>query len=512
MGLCKKAVRFLIGGWIWFVTAVIIGVAAKELDMGKDGIKSANVSGMFYPADARQLEKMVNAFIEQASVPDDIVPRKDDVLVAIVPHAGYVFSGPVAGYTYSLLSGGLNVDTVVLIGPTHYFPFYGAKLLDVDGYRVPNGVADVDKDAVDFLNEVSDIVEIDNVIFEREHCLEVQLPFLLNVMPDTKFVFMLVGQLDLKDIESVADVLAKLSEKKRILLIISTDMSHYHNLKDCIRIDWRTIDVVKKLDEKLLFSGLGSGECELCGGLPVAIGIAYAKKKADVEFRLLHYGTSADASGDTTRVVGYMAGVILKKSANKEESMFNKEQRKKLLSLARRSILHYLETGKRLDDLEVDDPALYRPYGAFVTLKKDGMLRGCIGHIIGDMPLCEVIAEMAIQAAVGDPRFPAVRKEEMNDIEIEISVLSPLKEVNSVNEIKVGKHGLLIRKGFNSGLLLPQVPIEYGWDKETFLKHLCQKAGLPQDAWKDPSAKIYSFTAEVFSEAEELSDKDGDKS
>lgn len=186
--------------------------------------------------------------------------------------------------------------------------------------------------------------------------------------------------------------------------------------------------------------------------------------------------------------------------------MFTKEQRSKLLKLARRSIEHYLKTGRRLDDLGIDDPALYKEKGAFVTLKKNGMLRGCIGHIIADMPLCEVVAEMAIQAAVGDPRFPAVTMDELAEIEIEISVLSPLKKVEDINDIKIGKHGLLLRKGFYSGLLLPQVPVEYGWDRMTFLRQLAVKAGLPPDGWQ--GGELYSFTAEVFSESEVFG-KDG---
>ena len=186
--------------------------------------------------------------------------------------------------------------------------------------------------------------------------------------------------------------------------------------------------------------------------------------------------------------------------------MFTREQKAKLLRLARRSIEHYLRTDQRLKDLEIDDPALYKEKGAFVTLKKHGMLRGCIGHIIADMPLCEVVAEMAVQAAVGDPRFPALKLEELPEVEIEISVLSPLKKVESIDEIKVGKHGLLLRKGFYSGLLLPQVPVEYGWDKVTFLQHLAMKAGLPPDGWK--GAELYSFTAEVFSESEVFGEKD----
>ena len=182
--------------------------------------------------------------------------------------------------------------------------------------------------------------------------------------------------------------------------------------------------------------------------------------------------------------------------------MLNKEQKKKLLEIARKAIETYLKTGKTIEVKETD-PVLLKELGAFVTLKEKGRLRGCIGNIIGQKPLYLTVRDMAIEAAVSDPRFTRLETQELKNIEIEVSVLSPLEKIDSVDKIKLGKHGVLIRKGFASGVFLPQVAQETGWSKDEFLSNLCShKAGLKPDAWKDKASEIYIFTAEVFSEKE----------
>ncbi len=179
----------------------------------------------------------------------------------------------------------------------------------------------------------------------------------------------------------------------------------------------------------------------------------------------------------------------------------SKEEKEQLLSIARKSLESYLSKG-RISFPEVSSPTLKEKRGAFVTLKKGGMLRGCIGLIYPLKPLYQTVAEMAVAAAVDDPRFPPLTPEELPLVEIEISVLSPLERVKSIEEIEVGKHGLYIRSAPFAGLLLPQVATEYNWDRETFLQHTCLKAGLPVDAWQKEDTEIYKFTAEVFSEGE----------
>jgi AmmeMemoRadiSam system protein A len=184
-----------------------------------------------------------------------------------------------------------------------------------------------------------------------------------------------------------------------------------------------------------------------------------------------------------------------------EEFSLTNDEKITLLKIARSTLENYLKNGRKTE-ISVNSETLKTKRGAFVTLNKRGNLRGCIGRIVADTPLYKTIAEYAIHAAVDDPRFPPVKYDELEDIEIEISVLTPFTEVKSLDEIEVGKHGLMIRKGFRSGLLLPQVPVEWGWDRETFLKQTCVKAGLPPDSYKDGDASLFRFSAIVFSESD----------
>jgi AmmeMemoRadiSam system protein A len=174
-------------------------------------------------------------------------------------------------------------------------------------------------------------------------------------------------------------------------------------------------------------------------------------------------------------------------------------EKKELLGLARRTIELWIKEGRR-PPLPALTEGLAAKAGAFVTIRKDGMLRGCIGHIIGTRSIAETVQEMAIAAATEDPRFPRLDESELGDIDIEISILSPIREVKDISEIEVGRDGLIITKGYYRGLLLPQVAVEYGWDREEFLENTCYKAGLPPDAWRDEDAKIEAFSALVFGE------------
>jgi len=168
-----------------------------------------------------------------------------------------------------------------------------------------------------------------------------------------------------------------------------------------------------------------------------------------------------------------------------------------LLDIVKRTIASKVKD-KVLPKVEIDSEILKEKRGAFVTLKKRGHLRGCIGYIKAVKPLWETVQEMAIAAAFHDPRFPSLKSEELKDLSFEISVLSPLQRIKNINEIAVGKHGLYIVRGYNSGLLLPQVAVEYGWDRETFLRETCSKAGLPPQAWMDKETEIYIFSADYF--------------
>ena len=174
------------------------------------------------------------------------------------------------------------------------------------------------------------------------------------------------------------------------------------------------------------------------------------------------------------------------------------DQEKRALHAIAKTVVENKAKGKPVPEFKVDDPVLTENRGAFVTIKRRGELRGCIGYIEGRGPLYKTIEEMAEAAAFKDPRFYPVSEQELPDLEYEISVLTPLQKIKDIHEIEVGKHGIYIKKEWNSGLLLPQVATEYGWDRQTFVEHTCQKAGLPSSAWKDKNAEIYIFSADIF--------------
>jgi AmmeMemoRadiSam system protein A len=223
--------------------------------------------------------------------------------------------------------------------------------------------------------------------------------------------------------------------------------------------------------------------------------------------KVLKYLNSGDVTGDRSRVVGYGAGVLYKAAGGREKMKDEKkvgvdlglnQEEKKTLNHIARTVVENKARGKAVPEFKVESSVLKENRGAFVTIHKGGQLRGCIGYIEGHGPLHKTIEEMAEAAAFRDPRFSPVRESELPELEFEISVLTPLKKIKDVNEIQVGKHGIYLKKGWYSGLLLPQVATEYGWDRQTFLEHTCQKAGLPSTAWKEKETEIYIFSADIF--------------
>jgi len=274
-------------------------------------------------------------------------------------------------------------------------------------------------------------------------------------------------------------------------------MSHYHSYAKACLMDGKALKDIEALNGFKLREDLSKDFCELCGADPV-ITVLEIARKLGAKVKVLKYANSGDVTGDRDRVVGYCAVAFYIKPKGGVD-MLNKEQQKKLLNIARQTLEEYIGKGKTPEFKELD-PALTEKCGAFVTLTKKGELRGCIGYIQVVLPLYETISKMAIESSTGDPRFPPVNLEELKDIHIEISVLTPLEQISDVNKIEVGKHGLYIRKGFSSGLLLPQVATEYGWNKWQFLDQTCIKAGLPPGSWRDKDCQIFIFSAQVFGE------------
>jgi hypothetical protein len=302
--------------------------------------------------------------------------------------------------------------------------------------------------------------------------------------------------------------------------VASSDASHYHSYEKAVEKDSFTIRQLEKMDPKSLLEYSVMGDCELCGAGAIACAMLVCEKFGADRLKVLKYLNSGDTAGNKSRVVGYISAVIYKQgmatageylftgiahaaeAEKKGDLMLSREQKKRLLGIARETIEEYLKAGV-IPEAEIEDPVFREKFGAFVTLHKNGMLRGCIGNLVGQKPLYKTIQEMAVQSSTADPRFKPVSAGELKDIDIEISVLTPLERTKDPDKIEMGKHGVVIKNGFRSGVYLPQVATETGWTREEFMNSLCShKAGLPEDAWRQEDTEIYTFTATVFSEKE----------
>jgi len=479
--------------------------AASARVKGKIGRPPA-VAGLFYPADASGLRAQVNACLEQ---PKGASPPGEPVAL-IVPHAGYTYSAGVAGHAYRQIRG-KHFDTVVVIGPSHRMSFRGVALSGADFWDTPLGQVPVDRAATEALAKADRDAEVLDEAHLGEHSVEVQLPFLQTVLKDFQLLPLLMSDFSESNCSALAKALAEWARGRSVLLVASTDMSHYPAYDEAVRVDKEVLKAIEAMDanavaatcRKLVGAGTpGLATC-LCGEGPVKAVLMAARLLGADEAKVLHYANSGDIAGSPRdRVVGYCAVALYRKSSARasprsQGTDLSPPQQQRLLSLARATVEEYVTTG-RSPEVHETDPALLRPAAVFVTLKQHGVLRGCIGSLEPEGPLSEAVRDKAIAAATQDPRFSPVRAGELADLEIEISVLSPLEQVKSADEIKLGTHGVVVAAGPRRGVFLPQVAGETGWTREEFLEHLCRdKAGLPADSWKR-GATLYVFTVQSF--------------
>jgi len=461
-------------------------------------IKQPEFSGQFYPEQKVELSAMLDNLLRKAD-PKSI---PGEVFMLISPHAGYGYSGQTAAFGYKLIKN-RPYKTVIILGTSHHKAFNGVAVYAQGAFETSLGRLKIDDEFIKILIGKDPDIFADESAFSGEHSVEVQLPFLQKVLVDFKIVPLVVGDCSLNACKKIAFLLKQaIGERKDVLVVVSTDMYHGYDFEEAGKVDAFTLDFIKKMDYEGLYYALRDEKAQACGGFATVTGIIAAKEMGYDKVEVLNHTNSAIVTGNSKKgewTVGYASCVAVNPKGG---NMLNNQQRKKLLKIARESIETYLKTAKKLVVNE-SDPALNKIMGAFVTLNKHGELRGCIGNLAGSGPLYLTVRDMAIEAAVGDPRFSALTLSELKDIEIEISALSILERVDSVARIELGKHGVLVRKGYQSGVFLPQVATETGWSKEEFLSNLCaQKAGLAADAWKDKNTELYIFSAEVFSEKE----------
>jgi hypothetical protein len=450
-------------------------------------VRRAAVAGQFYPSAPDELRRDVEACLadEEAGAP----ARPAGVLIA--PHAGYVFSAPVAAKVYACIPR--DTKTVFLIGPSHHKPFSGVHLTGADYYETPLGRVGVDKEIVSQLMR-NPLCSNQPGAEEKEHCLEVHLPFLQVLLDDFTIVPLLTGKVDAK--RAAETLLPFLNDTA--IVIASSDLSHFLNQEQARETDDATVSTI--------LSGDADGFMDGCGETAMRAVMHIAASKGLVP-ELLDVRTSFETAPqycDPYRVVGYAAVAFVKNDAGGDDDHeFTPQEKKYMLELSRKT-LEAAVSGKNAETAKPESLKLTQFRGCFVTLKIMGGLRGCIGNIEPIRPLYKSIVENTISAAFHDPRFPKVKAAEVGDIGIEVSVLTkpaPL-EFDSpsalLSKLIPFEHGIILKFGaMRQSTFLPQV-----WEqlpnKIIFLEHLAMKAGMEKDDWK--RAEVWFYKAVHFSE------------
>ena len=503
------------------VCSVLFGVLTTGLSCGQEPAPAGKVivsrmAGTWYAPDAAALKSEISSYLAEAQV-----QAVADICAMIVPHAGYRYSGRVAACGYKLLQG-RSYDRIVVLGPSHSVSLPGfASLPDAAAYQTPLGRIEVDQAFVAKLLKSSRFRQVP-LANDGEHSVEIQLPFLQTVLPGVPVVPIVIGQLDEAAATDMAGALAPLVDG-RTLVVASSDFTHYGPNYQYVPF---TVDVpgnLSKLDmgsyafiEKLDASGF-AGYCQrtgatICGrdGIRVLLHLLPKGAKAT----LVKYDTSGRIVSDFQNSVSYLTAAFsahwapaaakpaVPDAVKKTEPALSAEDRSGLLKLARAALMYYFEHKEtpQPEQLGISvTPGMKTIMGAFVTLQEKGKLRGCIGEIQPHRPVYQAVIERAIDAAVHDSRFSPVKAQDVSNLVIEISALTPPHPVDSYRDIVLGKHGIVLTKGRAGAVFLPQVAPEQHWTLEDTLNNLSTKAGMPADAWKE-GASFQVFEAEVFHE------------
>lgn len=474
-------------------------------------IRQSVAAGQFYPNEPGAITDKIQRYLKEA--PEQKI--EGQIKAIIVPHAGYDFSGSVAAYAFKQLQS-RKIKTAVIISNSHKTYFDGAAIDDSDVWQTPLGEVPINKELADKLVVADSAIKYDSLIHEQDYVLEVEIPFLQTVLAgDFKIVPIMFGNKFDDTYKKLAQAL-KDNLRPDDIVIISSDMSHYPKYEDANKIDRGTLEKIKSGQVEDLESYIkeiegadyNNEQTVLCGIDAVKTALELKRLLGWDKIEILKYANSGDIPGigDKTQVVGYGA-VVFAQSQNKNEnenaasavSELNVDEQKILLRIAKETVESFVIAAKA-PEFNITDERLLQKQGAFVTLNKGGQLRGCIGQIVpSNQPLWQVVRDMAVAACSEDNRFNPVSKDELSQLEYEVSVLSAPEQINDWHKIELGKQGVIIKKSGQSGVFLPQVATETGWSLEEFLSQLCwQKAGLSPSCYKDKDTQILVFTAQVF--------------
>ena len=469
----------------------------------KNTIREPAFAGQFYPGTKSELNSQLTELFRESQEKQ----VNENLRAIISPHAGYMFSGGVAASAFNQIPPGAMYKRVFVLASSHSFHFSGAAIYASGNYRTPLGNIKVDTGLAKKLIQSSEIFQDKPEAHDNEHSLEVQLPFLQQKLKsEFLLVPIILGTNKTEEVKQIAEKLSPFFTKEN-LFVISTDFSHYPKFKDAQQVDNATAESICKNNPSTLLETLEENKqkrienlaTSLCGWTSV-LTLLYLTENKNFNFKKLEYRNSGHAKtyGDKHRVVGYWAIAV----TDNEEDEFHltKEEQKELLQKARNAIETNLKTGKRGSILPPDSNGIINSSaGAFVSVYVKDQLRGCIGSFAHEEKLLNEVVQNNAVSATKDIRFDPVILDETDDMELEISVLSPMKKIDSIDEIELGKHGIYIKKGVQQGTFLPQVADKTGWNLTEFLGHCARdKAGLGWEGWKN--AEIFVYEAFVFRE------------
>ncbi len=467
-------------------------------------------AGTWYGAEPTSLSAEIDGYL--TNVAGKPLPP---VCALILPHAGLQWSGQTAAYGLKQVQG-KKVRRVIILGPSHHvFLDKGASVPDASHYATPLGETSLDVDVIRELLH-SPYFHVVPAANDKEHSVQVLLPALQHTLGDFRFVPIVLGHLDPASAKAIALVLRP-HLTADTLVIASSDFTHYgrnfgylpftadipENLR---QLDMGAFQLIAGKDLQGFSDYVERTGATICGRAGIEVLLALLPAKSDIH--LLHYASSGAMSHDYSHSVSYLSAAVTgswEENAKKEQAEappLTREDKIRLMALAKATLRSYLETGKipTPSQLGIEiTPAMQQIMGVFVTLKENSNLRGCIGEITPVRPLYEAVMHRAIDAAVNDHRFLAVQKDEFNDLSFEISALTPPTPIASYRDIILGRDGVVLQKNGRSAVFLPQVAPEQRWELEEMLSQLALKAGLPRDSWQK-GASFTVFQAIVFGE------------
>ncbi len=481
-------------------------------------VREPAVAGRFYPDSKAELSKKINKYLDKALI--EGLPGKPVAIIS--PHAGYQYSGAVAAYGYKAIKDH-GYKRVIVLAPSHYSRYRGASILDVEAYKTPLGLVRLNQGICNNLINNPPFIGTFKNAHKREHSLETQLPFLQTVLGDDfELIPVLISRLNNEEFDFIADKLKPIIDENT-LIVASSDFTHYGYGYDYVpfrkdveanlrRLDYGAFERILALDFNGFYQYKRATGITACGFMPIALLMKLLP--SDAQGKILQYDTSGSILGNFDSSVSYASIVFTRDNEPPDiigdNNGLTSDEKLTLLQTARKTLEYCVKEGKR-PDLNSGEYALSHTLkekrGVFVTLNKNGNLRGCIGHIQPREQLFKAVVDNTINSSMNDGRFRPVSEDELSDIEIDISVLSPIKKISGAEKFIIGKHGIIIHLEGMRAVFLPQVATEQGWDREETLAHLCNKAGLPSYAWKDDEMEFFVFTAEVFHEDKSLAMK-----